>query len=75
MMTTPRIREEKGDANPCGRWRRGSDVCGRVIGVTLPDGTVGGDPAAPALASQGLRCHLRHWVLKLGGRRAAAPEE
>jgi hypothetical protein len=66
---------EKGDANPRGRWRRGGEVCGRVVGATLPDGTVCGDPADPVLASIGLRDHLRAWLLKPGGGRAAAPEE
>jgi hypothetical protein len=66
---------EKGDANAWARWRRSGAVCGRVIGLTLSDGTELGDPADPVAASNGLRCHLRSWLLKLVGRRAAPAED
>jgi hypothetical protein len=64
---------EKGDANALGRWRRGGEVRGRVVGFAVAGQKPVGDPADPAAASQGLRSHLRQWLKNLVGQRPAEP--
>ncbi len=65
---------EKGDANALGKWRCADTVRGRVIGFELADEPSRGDPANPALASQGLRQHLKQFIKTLGGQRPAKPK-
>ena len=66
---------EKGDTNRRGRWRRGDNLAGRVIGFTGADGSVGGDPAQPRLASDGLRRHLLNLWRRPEGDTPIIPEE
>ncbi len=66
---------EKGDTNHLGRWRRGASVRGRVVGFVVGEQPPQGDPTDAGLASSGLRRHIRHWLLTLGGRRGPATNE
>lgn len=64
---------EKGDANDLGRWRRGREIRGRVVGFSRGNESPAGDPTDRAGASRSLRRHLRQWLKTLGGLRPAKP--
>ena len=59
---------EKGDANDKGRWRRPTDICGRVVGL-VTDGQSQANPTNAALASSSLRGAIWHWLRIWGGLR------
>jgi len=65
---------EKGDANPRARWRRGTEICGQVVGFTADDQDTVHNPADTVRAS----CELRRTLirgLKFWSRSQAATRE
>lgn len=66
---------EKGDANPGGNWLSHTLVRGRVISVVRDDAEPAVNPTSPDLARRGLREHIRHYLITLGGLRPVSTSE